>query len=168
MTGSNISIRLAIDKDFERIYQIWLEGVDNSFDTKQFSEKELKEKFFDNFQSRKGIFNFWVAIDSQNNILGWQSLIKVSNNPFRQNSFAESSTYISKNTRFKGIGKQLLDYVMKAAENSSLEYVIGFIALQNEAAKKITQETGWIEVGLMPSSKKGFNKITKYFLVRPV
>lgn len=166
--NANITIRLAFDNDFESIYQIWLEGIENSFDFAQIDETEIKGKFKDNFQDRNGIFNFWVATDVDNKILGWQSLVKYSNNPFRQNTYAESSTYITRNTRFKGVGKVLLDYVMKEAEKSTLEYVIGFVSLTNDAARKITEETGWIEVGEIPKSKKGKNKFPKSFLVRPV
>jgi len=164
----NFTIRIAVDNDIESIYQIWLEGVGNSFDTNSFNEIEVSQKFKDNFQKRKGIFNFWVAVDTNDKILGWQSLIKTSNNPFRENIYAESSTYIAKDNRYKGVGKALLEFVMKEAEKSDLEYVIGFVSVENEAAKKITEETGWLIVGKIPPSKKGENKKIKSFLVRPV
>jgi L-amino acid N-acyltransferase YncA len=164
----NIKIRLATENDFEAIFSIWLDGVNNSFEYKETDKDRVKEKFTSNFKQRNGIFNFWVAVDTHNKIWGWQSLIKTSNNPFRENSFAESSTYIAKDNRLKGIGKQLLEYVMNEAEASQLEYVIGFVALGNEAAKKITKQTGWIEIGQLPSSKKRNSEIKKSFLVRPV
>ena len=166
--NETIQIRLATENDFETIFSIWLDGINNSFEYNEVDEDNLKEKFTSNFNQRQGIFNFWVAMDTENNILGWQSLIKTSNNPFRQNTYAESSTYISKSNRFKGVGKMLLDYVMKEAEMSSLEYVIGFVSITNEAARKITKETGWIEVGQIPASKKRNNTFEKTFLVRPV
>jgi L-amino acid N-acyltransferase YncA len=164
----DFTIRLAIDNDFKSIYQIWLDGVGNSFDTDCMEEKQIQEKFQDNFHKRKGIFNFWVALDTAGKILGWQSLIKCFDHPFKENIYAEASTYISKDNRFKGAGKSLLEFVMKEAENSDLEYVIGFVAVENEAAKKITEETGWVNIGKIPPSKKGNNKIIKSFLVRPV
>lgn len=168
MSKADIKIRLAVDSDFETIFSIWLDGISNSFDSHKASEDGIKSKFLSNFKSREGIFNFWVAEDIDNNILGWQSLIKASNNPFKANTYAESSTYISKTNRLKGVGKALLEFVMIEAEKSNLEYVIGFISLENEGAKKITQETGWIIVGEIPASKKGNNNIKKSFLVRPV
>jgi L-amino acid N-acyltransferase YncA len=164
----NIKIRLATDNDFEAIFSIWLDGISNSFEYEEIYKENIKAKFTSNFNQRQGIFNFWVAVDAQNKIWGWQSLIKTSNNPFRENTFAESSTYIAKDNRFKGIGKQLLEYVMNEAEDSQLEYVIGFVALGNEAAKEITKQTGWIEIGQIPSSKKRNSEIRKSFLVRPV
>jgi len=166
--NKTIQIRLATDKDFEPIYSIWLDGIGNSFEYNEFDKDNLKEKFTSNFNERRGIFNFWVAVDRENNIWGWQSLIKISNNPFRQNTYAESSTYISKSNRFKGVGKALLEFVMLEAEKSDLEYVFGFVAIENEAAKKITEETGWLNIGEIPPSKKGKNRIIKSFLVRPV
>jgi len=167
-SNENTQIRLATDNDFEDIFSIWLDGINTSFDKELIEENTLKEKFSLNYSSRQGIFNFWVAVDNQNNVLGWQSLIKTSNNPFRENTFAESSTYISNENRYKGVGKLLLDFVMKEAEKSPLEYVIGFVSIHNEAAKKITQETGWVEVGQMPPSKSNNSNILKSFLVRPV
>lgn len=166
--SENMKIRLATDNDFEAIFSIWLDGISNSFEYKETDKDKIKVKFTSNFNQRQGIFNFWVAVDIQNKVLGWQSLIKTSSNPFRENTFAESSTYIAKYCRIKGIGKQLLEYVINEAEDSQLEYIIGFVAIQNEAAKEITRQTGWIEVGQIPNSKKYSNEIKKSFLVRPV
>jgi L-amino acid N-acyltransferase YncA len=166
--NNNITIRLAQENDFELIYTIWTDGIDNSFETSDLNLSELKKKFYSNFKNRKGIFNFWVACDNENQILGWQSLIRYSYNPFRENTYAESSTYISKVTRKRGVGKLLLEHVLCEAEKSDLEYVIGFVSTENQAALKTTKETGWIEVGIIPDSKKKKNKFRKTILVRPV
>jgi len=167
MANDKILIRLANDADFDAIFLIWLDGIENSFDKNTFDEAVLKEKFNLNFNNREGIFNFWVAILG-NEIIGWQSLIKTSYNPFRENTYAESSTYIKRNCRFKGLGQLLIAYVMKEAENSQLEYVIGFISVSNLAARKITKETGWVEVGEVPPSLKGSNNYPKILLMKPV
>ena len=167
-SAETLHIRLATDEDFESIFQIWLAGIGNSFDPELAATPQVQEKFTENFRQREGIFNFWVAVDPGGQIIGWQSLIKNSNNPFRANLHAESSTYIAQGTRYKGVGKMLLDYVIKEAEKSSLEYVTGFVSMTNDAARKITQETGWIEVGILPPSAKGENKFPKSFWVRPV
>ena len=168
LENDTIEIRLANETDFESIFSIWLDGISNSFEYKEIDKDNIKEKFASNFYQRQGIFNFWVAVDIQNNIRGWQSLIRTSNNPFRQNTYAESSTYISKSNRFKGVGKRLLDYVMLEAEKSDLEYVIGFVSIRNEAAIKITKETGWIVVGKIPLSKNQNDIFEKTLLIRPV
>lgn len=166
--AQNITIRLAKDADFDAVYSIWLDGIHNSFDSQNIDLEKVKQKFASNFFERKGVFNFWVAVDNDDVVLGWQSLSKCSNNPFKENTYAESSTYISKCNRYKGLGKALLDYVMNIAENSELEYIIGFVAISNEPAKKITEDTGWHIVGQIPDSKKRKSKIIKSFLVRPV
>ena len=166
--NADILIRLATDDDFETIYLIWLDGIKNSFDDNLIDQHTLREKFSSNFNQRQGVFNFWVAVDTENKIWGWQSLVRCLNHPFKDNTYAESSTYLSIENRFKGLGKLLLEYVLKEAEKSSLEYVIGFVATNNVAAKKITKATGWIEVGIMPPSKSSKSNLTKAFLVRPV
>lgn len=164
-----ITIRLSADSDFERIFDIWLEGIDNSFDLSRFREEEIRQKFQANFREREGIFNFWVAEDEERQIVGWQSLVKFSNNPFRQTTYAESSTYIAKGTRLKGLGKTLLDHAVKQAEQSSLEYIIAFIAEKNAAARKMAQDVGWMEIGAIPAQLQPQERMhNKIFLVRQV
>lgn len=167
MGSLDINIRLAMDNDFDIIYQIWLDGIDNSFDRTKVERNVLLNKFKDNFDKRSDVFNYWIA-ECDGVVLGWQSLIKASSNPFREEFTAESSTYIAKECRLKGVGETLISYVMKEAENSHLEYIIGYVAVENIAARKITQRTGWTEVGEIPCSLKNKNNKRKLFLIRPV
>ncbi len=161
-----IQIKLATDSDFEIIFSIWLDGISNSFEHNDADIDNLKEKFYTNFRQRHGIFNFWVATDKENIILGWQSLLKALTHPFKEHSFAESSTYIAKYNRFEGIGKQLLSYVIEEAKKSELEYILGFVSIDNEPARQICKETGWTEVGILPQSKKSNSYKKKLILVR--
>lgn len=158
---------LAAESDFEAIYQIWLEGIDNSFDKNAVAPDILWERFLANFNFRSGIFNYWVA-ELNGRILGWQSLVRGSYNPFRMGTTAESSTYIAKSCRLKGMGEALIAHVMAEAEIRQLEYVFAFVAVENVPARKITRNTGWIEVGEMPSPLKNKNAMPKLFMVRPV
>lgn len=165
----DITIRLSDDSDFDSIFNIWLEGIENSFDMGEFGEAEVRQKFHANFRERQGIFNFWVAVDTENKVVGWQSLVKFSNNPFRQDTYAESSTYIARATRLKGLGRTLLSHALQEAEASTLEYIIAFIAQKNEAARKMARETGWLEVGEIPADRERMkHKHPKVFLVRQV
>lgn len=153
-SNENIQIRLAKDQDFTSIFSIWLEGLKSSFDYVEINNENLRKKFEDNFVARQGIFNYWVATDNDDNIVGWQSLLKVLTHPFKEDTFAESSTYISKNNHYKGVGKLLLSNAINEASASELEYIIGFVAINNEAAKKICRETGWQEIGILPLGRK--------------
>ena len=97
-----------------------------------------------------------------NQVLGWLSLIRTSKNPFK------SSTYIALNVRYKGLGKLLLQFAIDEAEKSDLEHIIGFVAVTNKAAKVITAETGWVEIGNLPLLRKSSNNHPETILVRPV
>jgi L-amino acid N-acyltransferase YncA len=168
MPKNEVKIRLANDGDFSSILNIWLDGIDNSFDKLKMSDELYKKKFRENFNNRSGIFNFWVAVDLSDSILGWQSLIKASNNPFRENFYAESSTYISKAARKQGVGELLLDFVIKEAKGSTLTHVVGFVSFNNNGAKKITSNTGWIEIGIIPVSENGITLFPQLLMVRLV
>jgi L-amino acid N-acyltransferase YncA len=160
-----INIRLATDNDLEAILKIWLDGIDKSFDISTVDMDLVIEKFKINFSNRFGSFNFWVAVDSSDSVIGWQSLIKCFDHPLKENIYAESSTYIAVETRIKGIGELLLNHAIKEAGKSGINFLVGFVATNNTAAKKITRATGWVEIGLMPA---GNTSLAKHFLIRAI
>lgn len=141
-----IKVRLATDDDFKNIFSIWLDGIENSFDASRIDTSSLRQRFQRNFSQRSGIFNFWVAVDENQNIVGWQCLIKPSNNPLREDISAESSTYIASNCRYTGTGQMLLAHVIKEAENTDLEYIIAFVATTNSAAEKSLMKQGGLRL----------------------
>ena len=164
---NQFTIRIAQDEDCDAIYSIWRDGISNSFEVKNEENMVLyKKRFRNNFDNRNSIFNFWVAVDDENNILGWQSLTRAFVHPFKTENFAESSTYISLLNRYKGVGKSLMTHAIEEAQKSPLEYIIGFVAVHNETALKLTDETGWQRIGVLPTSSKIKNQIEKYILIR--
>jgi L-amino acid N-acyltransferase YncA len=166
--NQNISVRLANDSDFEQIFEIWTSGIQNSFDTSSVDIKDVKEKFLSIFMLRQGIFNYWVALDEFDKIVGWQSFSKTTQNPLKDWQYAESSTYVHKDYRKLGIADLLVDTAMDEAEKSQLQYVIAYVSLTNDIIRKMAIAKGWTEVGVLPSSKKSDNKFPKLFIVRPV
>lgn len=163
-----ITIRPAADEDFTEIYKIWLEGIGNSYDISCLDMDTVQRQFQSNFFNRHDIFNFWVAENSKDGILGWQCLVPASNNPFHTNKYAESSTYIRKGCRLSGLGKALLNFAVNEAEKSSLEYVIGFVSVTNDISKRIVHDTGFVEVGLIPVPIKDPKQIQRHLFIRPV
>ena len=162
----DVIIRLATDDDLNRIFEIWLQGTGDVFTGDDL--KNAKRKFESNFYCRNGIFNFWVAEDKSGVIQGWQSLLPCSNNPLRHNKMAESSTYLSEEFKFKGIGKLLLHTAISEAEKSDLEYIIGYVSENNSASLKLTQEAGWNRLGLLPASQKTKGSPNKFIMVKVV
>ena len=163
-----IRIRPAEEEDFETIYSIWMEGVSNSFPIEEFDTVRLREKFVSNFAARQGVFNYWVATEPDGLVVGWQSLIRASNNPFREQRYAESSTYVARTHRHLGVGALLLEHAIKEAQKSQLEYVLGFVTSSNQATRKITREQGWQEIGTIPSTASGNNSFQQILLIRVV
>lgn len=159
-------IQLARDEDFEDIFEIWLQGINESFHTENIDINLIKKSFHNNFLKRRGIFNYWVALNLDNKILGWQSLNKTTANPLKEEYFAESSTYIDKNVRNSDIGSLLLDHVFREAEKSQLHYIIAFIAEKNHPVRKIASNLGCTEIGKLPYSKKIENNINKLLVIK--
>lgn len=163
---SNIAIRLAIDDDFESIYQIWMEGIGSSFDIQDKKDDALKDKFKSVFLNRKGIFNYWVAVNIKGDVLGWQSLNKSTVNPIKENHLAESSTYITTSARNSGIGELLLGHVIKLAKETEIRYIIGEIRDTNTLSRAMVAKLGFTEIGKFPENSK--SDISNIFTVLPL
>lgn len=157
------NIRPATSTDYQSIYEIWLEGIANSFSIENYNLEEVSKKFRRNFDERNSIFNFWVAVNDSGDIMGWQSLIPFSNNPFRMIEYAESSTYISLHQRKMNLGSQLLAHALGEAKKNGLKFVVGFVASNNHSVIRLTQEIGFKLVGEMPNTEQG---ILKLFLIK--
>ena len=67
--STEFTIRLANNQDFEEIFDIWQKGLSASFDIKQIDISEIKTAFKENFLLRKGIFNYWIAVNEFNQII---------------------------------------------------------------------------------------------------
>ena len=162
-----VSIRLANDNDFEQIFEIWLSGIQNSFDTTDIEHNLLKEKFKRNFSQRQGIFNYWVAI-IDDKIIGWQSLSKMTNNPLKDNIYAEYRLYVHKSNRKSSLGRFLVNHIFLEAKKSKLEFLVAYISYSNEAIRQLSLKTGWHEIGIIPQSLKSNNKFSKLITIKPV
>jgi L-amino acid N-acyltransferase YncA len=163
--GRIVNIRLALDKDLETIVGIWFEGLEASFPVGSFEKSNIRQRFRENFDSRKGIFNYWVAED-KDRILGWQSLSQATTNPLKENLFAESSTYVRKEARALGVAEKLLSYVIDEARLSDLRYLVAYVAKDNLAVRKLAVATGWVEIGELPTCSDGKTGKPKLFIVR--
>jgi L-amino acid N-acyltransferase YncA len=153
--GESFEIRKAELGDLQEIIRIWANGSQDALG-KPIGDGNINyEDFFrQKVQSQDGIFQIWVAVDSDKSILGWQSLSPMTNNPAVRNYIAESSTYVCPKRRKEGVGKALVEYGLKHSKNTDLRYVMAFVRKGNEGVLKIADETGCQPIGTIPASPK--------------
>ncbi len=99
-----MTVRIAQNTDFEQIFEIWIEGIKETFPSLQLTRIE-EEKFKANFSNREP-FHFWV-VERENKIIGWQSHIPCTNSPLKFQLYAETSIYVCNEYR----GSKAVDFV---------------------------------------------------------
>ena len=146
-------IRTATISDAKRVEEIWRVGASDSlgFET---DLPNFLSYFRDCILDTSDIFKFWVAVDSSNRVIGWQSLRPCETNPIMRTMISVASTYVDPDSRIKGIGKALLVHAAKYADESALHFLTACVLANNTAILKIVLSTGWIEAGIIPKSLK--------------
>jgi L-amino acid N-acyltransferase YncA len=87
-----------------------------------------------------------VAEDEDNNILGWAALTPVSGRCVYA-GVAEVSVYVSSQARGKGVGKALLNELIKQSEQNGFWTLTAGVFPENEASLKIHKQAGFKVLG---------------------
>lgn len=149
-----MKIRDAQEIDLERILDIWKQSAEIAVGRpiEKINADYLKRFFHERIFMSKP-FGFWVA-ENEGEVVGWQALLPFDNNPVMRGYNAESSTYVSNDFLYRGVGETLIRYAMCQAQETDLQYIFGFISFENPAALSMVKKCGWEAVGLVPTPKK--------------
>lgn len=157
-TSQVATIRQLSSDDFEIMYQIWEEGIAIALSNPGLTGIE-RRSFYRNF-FRDGLskqdhnFKFWGYFVNDK-LVGWQSLLPCQSAPMVWHKYAESSTYIKSDSRYRGVGRTLLLHAIKQARlHSELAYIMGYVSDGNPHVEKLVQEVGFQKIGPLPKSSK--------------
>jgi len=139
-----LDIRQATINDLDHIVEIFRDGSLQSLGF-AVEEPDLLSYFKNCINSQTDTFKIWVATDHEK-IIGWQSVLPARVNPFVRPYYGESSTYVTQ-SEHKGVAKALLEKAMAEASKTKLQYILGFISINNGAMKHIVEKLGWQQVG---------------------
>ncbi len=158
-----VTIRRASVEDLHEIATIWIDGqVAHGLEAPDLNR--ALDVFRARLESQTEAYGIWVA-EVEDVIVGWQSLHRSRANPLW--NWAESSTYISAQSRGRGIGRKLVAFATEHAEAVDLSHVIGFIRKENMAPIKIVESLGWQKVGSIPVSSASDIEWLYYIYVVP-
>jgi L-amino acid N-acyltransferase YncA len=157
-TTTRTTIRQLTPADFETLYAIWEEGIQAAFTNASLSTADRRDfyrQFFLNaLQNQDQNFKFWGYFEDSE-LVGWQSLLPCQSAPMIWHKFAESSTYIRAGSRYRGVGKALLQHaIYQARHHSELAYIMGYVSDGNPHVEALVQEVGFQRIGPLPKSAK--------------
>lgn len=137
---ANIHIRSLDPEDYPDVARIYRQGMDTgmaTFETAVPDWSSWNAKFLP--QCR-------FVIANQTDLLGWCALSKVSTREVYK-GVAETTIYMAPEARGMGLGKALLDYLVKASEEEGFWTLQAAIFPQNEASIQLHKNCGFRTIG---------------------
>jgi phosphinothricin acetyltransferase len=136
----NISIEKMRDDDWPVVQAIYQEGIDTGSATFETEAPEWEE------WDRSHLRDCRLVAKAQGQVVGWVALSPVSGRCC-YSSVAEVSLYVKASARSKGIGKALLQEVIKQSEAVGIWTLQGCTFRENVASLALQRKCGFREVG---------------------
>jgi L-amino acid N-acyltransferase YncA len=144
-----MKIRLAIPSDLPAINDIYNQAVRMRYCTADLDEISLekRKKWFEGHQSDK--YPVFVAIENDR-LVGWICYSAYRAGRRALESAAEVSYYIHEDHLQKGMGSQLMQFVIDEAPKFQFKSLFAILLAANLASLKLLEKYGFERWGLMP------------------
>jgi phosphinothricin acetyltransferase len=158
-------IRPAEIKDIESITEIYNEAIATTTATFDTEPKSLDEqrKWLESHDAKHPV----IVAELKGAVAGWASLSPWSDRPAYSGT-AENSVYVKSEHRGKGIGKKLLQHLLKEAEHSGIHSIIARIAEGNERSIKLHKDQGFEHIGVMKEVGVKFGRLLDVYLMQKI
>lgn len=137
----DFSIRPFDRQDFERVKEIYQQGIDTGIATFQTEAKDWPDWDQGLLQHSR------LVAANENQVLGWAALSGVSDRCCYA-GVAEVTVYIGDNAQGKGAGKALLEALVASSEKEGYWTLQAGIFTQNEASIALHKKCGFREIGV--------------------
>ena len=152
-----ITIRRACPTDVVLIAEIWAQGQ-QAATIREKTQAEIEAFYLPYLRDQRQQFGIWLAVETQagqEQVLGWQALLPCRPHPLFAHCFAQSSTYIHRDARSRGVGRLLLTYVTEQAGTHGLTHILGYVSVENAPSRHLVESLGWTLIGEVPSDAEG-------------
>ncbi|MBI5966794.1 MAG: N-acetyltransferase [Deltaproteobacteria bacterium] len=158
-------IRRAKLGDLTAITQIYNEAVQTTTATFDTEPKTVDERrtWFENHDQKHPIFVAQLGGE----VLGWASLSRWSDR-LAYAGTAEISLYVKEKFRGGGIGKKLLQAIVREGEKVGLHTVIARIAEGNKISVHLHESVGFEHIGIMREVGRKFGRLLDVYLMQKI
>ena len=158
-------IREAKREDLIAITEIYNDAIIKTVATFDTQPKSMEEQrvWFDKHNAKYPI----LVVEDQHQVVGWASLNMWSDRCGYSDT-AEISLYIEEGHRNRGIGRKLLEAILKKGKNAGLHVVIARIAETNQTSVHLCENYGFIHIGTMREVGRKFGKLLDVHLMEKI
>jgi phosphinothricin acetyltransferase len=160
-----VKLRSARIEDLDAITEIYNEAILKTvatFDTELKTSADQK-KWFDDHGSKNPI----LVAEQDGVIVGWASLSKWSDRCAYSDT-AEISLYVREKDQGRGIGRRMIEAIIKEGKNAGLHTVIARITEGNESSLHLHRSVGFSSIGTMKEVGKKFGKRLDVHLMQKI
>ena len=160
-----LKLRSARREDLDSITEIYNEAIIKTvatFDTEPKTFEDQK-KWFDDHESKNPI----LVAELNGVIVGWASLSKWSDRCAYSDT-AEISLYVREEHQGKGIGRHMIEAIIKEGEKTGLHTIIARITEGNESSLHLHRSVGFAPIGTMKEVGTKFGKRLDVFLMQKI
>lgn len=160
-----LTIRSATLKDLNAITEIYNEAILKTTATFDKEIKSLGEQkaWFEEHGPKNPI----IAAELEGNIVGWASLSKWSDRCAYSDT-AEISLYVKEKYQGKGIGKKLMESIIKEGETAGIHAIIARITEGNKVSINLHESAGFEHIGVMKEVGLKFGKRLDVYLMEKI
>jgi len=152
----SLVMRKAELSDLDAITEIYNEAIlttTATFDTEPKSASERLQWF----QSHDNKHPIWVAV-LDGKVVGWISLSKWSDRP-AYNDTGETSFYVKSEYQGRGIGTELMQTMIKEAQQLQYHTIIARIAGESDVSLHIHENFNFAQIGILKEVGRKFGKL---------
>jgi len=160
-----VTLRFARMEDLDAITEIYNEAIMKTvatFDTELKTYTDQK-KWFDDHGSKNPI----LVAEQDGVIVGWASLSKWSDRCAYSDT-AEISLYVLEKHQGKGIGRCMMEAIIKEGKKARLHTIIARITEGNKSSIHLHRSVGFSSIGTMKGVGKKFGKRLDVHLMQKI
>ena len=158
-------IRNAMLDDLDSITKIYNDAIINTVATFDTEIKTIEEQiqWFEGHGKKNPI----LVAEDNGIVIGWAALSKYSTRCAYSNT-AEISLYVRKKDQGKGIGKKLMESIIKEGKKAGLHVIIARITDGNKKSIHLHESVGFNHIGIMKEVGNKFGKCLDVYLMQKI
>ncbi len=162
---NTIQIRDAKLEDLPQITEIYNEAILKTVATFDTTPKSIQEQ--EKWFKHHGTKNPIIVAEENGVILGWASLSEWSDR-CAYSDVAEVSLYVKEIHQGKGIGRRLLEQLVKEGKQTGLHTIVARIAEGNAISVHLHESLGFEHIGIMKEVGRKFGRLLDVYMMQKI